>query len=278
MRLRPSLVPLVAINRRHRMIFRQQACSLAGLRAFGKARPSANHENSWDRGPDSTALCIAARLDVEEDRLALALQHQVKCVARLLAVATLGDQRFAPFRVDQRQHGVVGVEWLALEIEPGPEVLQKTAGEHRDVDVGRLQRVADAGNGTRLDGEKVEAAVLVGAAAAEAVEGRIERLLAAGVVGMVVAAGGIGLPDLDHGVGNGDAGAIDDPAVNSNSLPLRRIGDEHLVAFMVEAEGEERSDGLRRRMPERHVSAPWEWPPARAARCRTGSRAPTPAR
>jgi len=63
----------------------------------------------------------------------------------------------------------------------------------------RLQRIAGTGNAARANGAKAERAVLVRGAAAKSNEGGIERGILSCVLGMRVAARGVGLPNLESG-------------------------------------------------------------------------------
>jgi len=87
------------------------------------------------------------------------------------------------------------------------------------------------GNRARPDGAEMEPPAFVGGAAAEAVEGGIERLLLP-VVGMIVAAGRVRLPDFDQGVVQRRAIAVEYPALDRDPFSGRGIGHEHLMTLM----------------------------------------------
>ena len=112
--------------------------------------------------------------------------------------------------LDQLQHGIVAERRIAVEVEPRRQAIEHAAGEDRDVDVRRLQAAPHPamGHGTRpgLTVVKWLAAVGEGRGAAIALEAGVERQVAA-VVGMVVAAVAVGLPDLEQAVGHD--GALD---------------------------------------------------------------------
>ena len=58
------------------------------------------------------------------------------------------------------------------------------------------------------------------------------------------ASGGVGLPDLDEGVGNRGAGAVHD-ATDQGHRPVGRLGHQVAGVHPRHAETEERPDGLR---------------------------------
>jgi hypothetical protein len=64
---------------------------------------------------------------------------------------------------------------------------------------------------------------------------------------MVAVAGGVGLPDLDEGIGYQMSGTIRHRAVHDDALPFRVIGDERDAAGRRYEDREERPDRLRRR-------------------------------
>ena len=81
---------------------------------------------------------------------------------------------------------------------------------------------------------------------------------------MGVAALRVGLPELDHGVRDRGAGAVEDPALDTDAFALgiglahRARGDAgHGIVVLLrrQAVGEVRADGLRRRLLQRHGSA-----------------------
>src|SRR5207302_1026615 len=104
--------------------------------------------------------------EVEEDSLVRPLEVDVEPVA---VAGRLREQGPPTARWNAAQHrvGVVGVG-LVREVDPGDAAVQHPAGEHRDVDVGRLSHSPRAGKATGLDGHQLKAAVpLLGAAAAK---------------------------------------------------------------------------------------------------------------
>src|SRR5262249_59915542 len=77
------------------------------------------------------------------------------------------------------------------------------------------------GIGARFDRNEAVATLGIGEDAAGAVEIGIERRVVLVAVDLV-AAGGIGLPDLDHGVRDGAAVLVDDAPGDDDALAHRR--------------------------------------------------------
>src|SRR5262245_17304646 len=117
------------------------------------------------------------------------------------AVVAPGDQRVAPRRLDHPEHGIFAKRRIAVEIEPRRQPVEQAAGEQRHVDVRRLQAALRPWHAAGLDGGEMAAAVGEGRGAAIAFEARVEWQVAA-IVGMVVAAVAVGLPDLEQAVGH----------------------------------------------------------------------------
>ena len=99
------------------------------------------------------------------------------------------------------------------------------------VEGGCWRRVAGSRNRARPEGAEMEPPAFVGGAAAEAVEGGIERLLLP-IVGMVVPAGRVRLPNFDQGVVQRRAIAVEHPALDRDPFSGRGVGHEHLVTRM----------------------------------------------
>jgi hypothetical protein len=76
--------------------------------------------------------------------------------------------------------------------------------------------------------------------------GLIERLIGLRVVGMGVAAGGVGLPQLDQRIRHRRAVAVEDAAFDDNALAGRIAGRQIAPFRVIEPEMKERPDGLRR--------------------------------
>src|SRR5581483_12465059 len=89
--------------------------------------------------------------------------------------------------------------------------------------------------------------------AAAAVEIGIERRIVL-VARMVISAGGVTLPDLDHGVGHGPAILVEHAAMDDDALAerLARALPGEVVLQRVEAlAGEQRPGDLRQRLRQR---------------------------
>ena len=171
-----------------------------------------------------------------------------KCQHRRVARPGRARQQRTPHRrvFDRRQQRVAGVARVVGEIDPRIKVHQHAAREHREGDVRRLQRVAAARHRAGLDRHHPEAALAVGRDPPEAAEIRVERLVVLAVLGMVVAAGGVGLPQLDHRVRHRRAVAVEHPPLDRDAL-ARRVAPGQIAPFRpVEPEMKERPDRLRR--------------------------------
>src|SRR3546814_6940747 len=185
------------------------------------AKQSSGPSSAWmtGSGPEMTdggmARAVLPALDIEEHGLLVALHVDVEAVdgnaAMLLARR---DQRGAPLRRHREQHRIALVRRLVREVDAGVEVGQQAAHEDDDVDVRRLLVVDRAG----LHGVEHEAVLRIGAGAA-APEAP-ERDVAARVSRVGVASLRVGLPDLDHGVVDRRALAVQHAAPNADALAL----------------------------------------------------------
>ena len=144
-------------------------------------------------------------------------EHDVPAVAG--APLGLGDvvvvgrhQPLAGLRVDDRLvDRVEGEQRVAGEVHLGDQPLGEVGAEQREVDVRRPPGVVVVAPRVRarLDGRERVAAVVVGEAAADADEVRVERRRV--LVALVdVAPGRVGLPDLDELVAYRPAVAVED--------------------------------------------------------------------
>src|SRR5262249_56352581 len=95
---------------------------------------------------------------------------------------------------------------------------EETAREQEHIDVRRLQAVAAPRHRPRLDGRETEPPLGIGRATPEPAEVRVERLFALLVTGMSVAAGRVGLPDLDQRIRHRPPLAVDDPPLDPHPL------------------------------------------------------------
>src|SRR6266849_2972563 len=94
----------------------------------------------------------------------------------------------------------------------------------------------------RPDGHEPIPAGLVGHGPAESAEGRVG---APRVFRMIVAAVRVRLPDLQHGVVDGRAFAVEDATFDGDLLAARSVPREVAPLGPVEPEPEERAHGLR---------------------------------
>src|ERR1700744_5977661 len=77
-----------------------------------------------------------AMSDVEEDGFVRPAEMDRQTPRAL--VVLLRHQGRTPRRIDQLQHGILGVRRVAVEVEPRRDAIEQAAGEDRDVDVRRL--------------------------------------------------------------------------------------------------------------------------------------------
>src|SRR5262249_4981863 len=167
--------------------------------------------------PKDDLSCVD--LYVEEDRLALPLEADVETIDRVsaAAVASLCDQACAAFLGHERENGIAVVLRVG-EIEPRIVLAQHAAGDYGDDNMRSLRPIG-TGDPARPEGLERIGAALVGSGAAEALEGRIRVRTLIGR--MRVAAGGIRLPDLDHGVVDGIAVAVEHAALDADAFAGR---------------------------------------------------------
>src|SRR5229473_1888316 len=233
------------------------------------------------RFPPKAWLVVAVILYVEEHGFAFALQADVEPIGGSpAAVLALRDERRPALPRHQSEDGIGVVCLLVGEIQARVALAQHAAREHGDADMRSLRPVR-TGDGARLDGLEAVGPALVGAGAAEALEGRI--WVRARVGRMRIAAGGIGLPDLDHGVADRPGVAVEHAALDADAFAgrIRRHqivadGRRPIVIAGRERDGVIRPHRLRRR-DAGHVRAGPASGCGRAARRRTRRRAPNPA-
>src|SRR5471032_1402862 len=181
------------------------ALAVAWARAASKRsmwRRVAVSENAsavLDAAPSAFTRRPAIGSAVEEDGFVRAADMDRQAPdARTVA---LGDQRRSARRIDQLQHRILCQRRIAVEIETRREAIEHTAREDGDVDVRRLHAARRPRHPARLHGREMRLALGVGRGTAEAFEARVERQVTP-VVGMVVAAMAVGLPDLEQPVGD----------------------------------------------------------------------------
>src|SRR5215207_8243967 len=238
------------------------------------------------------ASCLAgAGSGLEEHGLVLALEADVEAVGPRAGAAR--DQRRAAPAGNEGEDRIALVSRLAIEIDAGEEPAQDAAGEHADIDMRRLRRAVRARHPPRLHGAKGVASLGIALDAAEALEARVRK----GGVGARIAPLPVRLPDLQHGVGDELAVAVDHAARDRDALADGVLGDEIVGGEIrdgvapggrqgigeIGARRLRRRDALgpaprRRRRISHRADLPSAWRRARAARCRSGSRAPIRAR
>jgi len=157
----------------------------------------------------------------------------------------LGDERGAARGFDEIQSKIGGVGGIIRKIDAGDEAAEKSAGENRDSDVRGLQLIFRAGarDLAGLDGGEAEFSVGAGGNAAVARESLFERFLLS-VVGVGVLAVGIRLPELENGIGNRFAVAIEDAAFDGEVFARDAQGGEIVRGEPIQADGEKRTNGL----------------------------------
>ena len=123
------------------------------------------------------------------------------------------------------------------------------------------------GIGAGPDRHEAVAALGVGHRAAGAGEVGVERSGVPNVSGVVVAAGGVGLPHLDQRVGDGAAVAVDDPAVDDDALTERLAGvlAGEVVIRLPHPLGAEQGAGDLGEVLGEHHQRPVRRPPLRAS-------------
>src|SRR5882757_5674895 len=138
-----------------------------------------------------------------------------------------------------------------------------------------LLHSTDSRNSSGLNCFKLAASIFSGAHTSKACAFRIYNFLPR-ILRMVVNTVGIGLPYLDHRIGNSNPITIQYAAGEENTLSFRlRPGNvPHTKFFSGKAEGEERADSLRWSSADAHARSRTAWPLDHVIRCRTCSLAP----
>ena len=208
------------------------------------------------------------------------------------------DQRRPAVRRDLGQDRIIAVRGLVLEVDARDEARQQPAGEESDQKMRRLRSVVGSGHRPRLDGLQGEAARVVRMDAAEPVE-RGVRPCGVRVVRMIAAARRVRLPDLDEGIGYRLGRRRRGPFRRSRwAGPVRRGSASDRRPCSGTRIAKNGTDGLKGGEWQHGAGAvstgacrafapsfilrvrpgsPAGWRPARAGRCRNGSRAPVPA-
>src|SRR5580698_2474604 len=187
------------------------AACLAGIRpasaaAFASAASKRSMWRSVLRSEKASAVAAAApsaltrapaMSDVEEHGFVRTAEMDGQAPGPLAVL--LRQQSRAARRIDHLQYGILGIGRIAVEVEPRRDSIEQAAGEDRHVYVWRLHAARRPRHAARLDGGEDAAAVGEGRGAAVAFEARVERQIAP-ILGVVVAAVAVGLPDLEQPV------------------------------------------------------------------------------
>src|SRR6478609_9586948 len=212
------------------------ACSWVSspARACARARAASKSSSACSQARPETCSATPPRArtplntssDAEEDGLTLALYADIEPVAVL---AGFDDDRCAPLLGHRVEHRIAAVV-LVCEVDPGHATVEHATCEHVHVDMWGLPVAEPPG----LDGEDLVRALRVGRAAAEAAEPRSELPV------------GVGLPGLDHAVGDRFARAVEQAAVDADATFCALRGDVRAVR-PGQADRQVRADGLRGR-------------------------------
>ena len=148
-----------------------------------------------------------------------------KASAQLSCGALEGEPADRPVpgrRRDGVEDRVLAEQRVVREVHLRDQPLGERPAEEAEVDVRRPPGVVVVAPrvGAGLDRQELVAAQAVGDHAAQPVEVRVQRRRA-GVDDVPVAAGGVGLPHLDQGVGHRAAVAVEHPPVDEDPLAHR---------------------------------------------------------
>src|SRR5215471_4454022 len=184
-----------------------------------------------------------ARSDIEEHSLLFAAEVYVKVPMVVFTSELRQKGRPASCR-HESENRILLVGGVIGKIDARGQPLQNPASKDRHINMRRLQRAVIAGNPARLDGFKPADASRIGRQATKANKPWI-KLFALKIVGMVVPALSIGLPDFDHRIVHGRAMAIQHAAEQADSFALGRVGYQAADGGGVGDEMKERTDCLR---------------------------------
>src|SRR6266404_2313677 len=145
---------------------------------------------------------------VFEHGLAASPQHNIEAVGEALQWARCIEVESCRQPISRRpvgdgcDDGIVGDEWIPLEIHLGDQSLYKACSEHRKMDVGRPPAVDAIPKRVRagLDRPEEVIAPLIGQHPTAAAEVRVDRGDIS-IVAVAIASAGIGLPYFDERVG-----------------------------------------------------------------------------
>jgi len=117
-------------------------------------------------------------------------------------------ERILPFRGDEREHRIFFQIRVTAEISPGCQPLKYSASENGDIEVAGLLSAPIGCDFSRPDGCEGAAAAFIGGESTKSREVWINAGILR-IIGMVILPFRVGLPDLNHGIRNRDAFAIE---------------------------------------------------------------------
>src|SRR5450755_4038749 len=117
-----------------------------------------------------------AKLDVEEHSFLFALQADIESPRARTRRFWLGQQGSPPQHRHQSERGIFFVSRIARKVNAGVKLLEHTAGEHCNVQMGRLQMCTRSGHASRADCLKLAASFRRSGHAAEAKKQGVNRL------------------------------------------------------------------------------------------------------
>src|SRR5216683_5256905 len=173
----------------------------------------------------AVAIGMSAPSRLLEGRLAATAQHDVEAIAeRVFGLGDFkveaGDQAIARGLIgDAVEYRIERQERIARKVHLRDEARGEPRSEQRVVDVVRAPGVlmVAPGIGAGLDRRVAVAALAIGERASGAAKMGIERRIML-VALVVVPAGGVGLPDLDHRLGDGPSVLVDNPSLDDDAF------------------------------------------------------------
>src|SRR5580704_3129149 len=150
-------------------------------------------------------------LDVEENGFLIARKVDVDSPSATLIGIRASHQAIAAILRNQGQDGILRIGRIAKEVDASRQTFENPARQDRNVQVRRLEGIVPTRNSPRLDGLKITDSARIGPRTPVSKKFWVDWLLL-GVVRVVVFPVGIRLPELEHGIGNGVAFSVEDPA------------------------------------------------------------------
>ena len=168
----------------------------------------------------------------------------------------LGHQGGAAVLWNQREHGIFAVRRVSEKIGSCVKLLEQAASEDCHKQVRGLQSIARTGNASWPDGLKFTTSIFSRAQPAKAPASRV-RVLARWIFRGVIVSSGIGLPYLNHGIGDWLAIAIQDAAGEPYPLAIGFWAGNagNAARLRGQIDPEERANGLRRSRDQNHISS-----------------------